>query len=150
MTDPAPDRSTNFLDRRFDSKGLKPRVAASVIATLWLIAIIVSGALMRLLDPGTFATVWDGLWWATQTVTTVGYGDIVPASAAGQFVAAVLMVGGLSFFAVVTAWITTQFVTRAAGDRDGAGDAELAAVREELAAIRAKLEQLGGAPPPAD
>ena len=49
------------------------------------------------------------MWWATQTVTTVGYGDVVPDSAGGQLIAVVLMVGGLSFFAVVTGVITSVF-----------------------------------------
>ena len=57
------------------------------------------------------------MWWATQTVTTVGYGDVVPDSAGGQLIAVVLMVGGLSFFAVVTGVITSVFVTRAQAER---------------------------------
>ena len=42
------------------------------------VAIVIFGVVERLVDPDTFDTVWDGMWWATQTVTTVGYGDVVP------------------------------------------------------------------------
>lgn len=112
--DPLPAR---VIDRRIKAKGLRPRVAASIIATLWLIAIVVFGIVQHLVDPDTFETVWDGMWWATQTVTTVGYGDIVPDDTAGQVMAAVMMIGGLSLFAVVTGAITSEFVARAEATR---------------------------------
>ena len=88
-----------MVERRVQRKGLRPRVAASVIALLWVIAIVIFGIVEHLVDEQSFDTVWDGMWWATQTVTTVGYGDIVPEDTAGQVIAAVLMIGGLSLFA---------------------------------------------------
>ena len=86
------------------------------------------------------------MWWATQTVTTVGYGDIVPKDWVGQLIAVVLMVGGLSLFAVVTGSITSAFVTAAqarSGDAAEAGleqkvdelGAEIAALREQIARL---------------
>ena len=56
----------------------------------------------RLVDPNTFDNVWLGMWWALQTVTTVGYGDVVPVSTAGKLIASFMMLGGLSLLAVVT------------------------------------------------
>ena len=118
-------------------------MAASVLAVLWLIAILVFGLLIHLLDKETFSSFGDGAWWATQTVTTVGYGDIVPADRLGKAVAMVLMVGGLSFFAVITGLITTEFITRAnekvSKDRDDAITTTLASLREELASLREEL-----------
>ena len=137
MGDPG-DQEHSLLDRvigkRVEKKGLRPRVAASIIAVLWLIAIVVFGIVEHLIDPDTFDTIWLGMWWATQTVTTVGYGDVVPGEAAGQFIAAVLMIGGLSLFAVVTGVITSAFVARA--------QAERRADREDP--VMAKLEQMAG------
>ena len=52
------------------------------------------------------------MWWAIQTVTTVGYGDVVPGSTAGKVIATFLMLGGLSLFAVVTGAITSAFVAQ--------------------------------------
>ena len=101
------------IARRVEKKGLRPRVAASIIAILWVIAIVIFGIVERLVDPDTFDSIWLGMWWATQTVTTVGYGDVVPADTAGQLIATVLMIGGLSLFAVITGFITSAFVARA-------------------------------------
>jgi voltage-gated potassium channel Kch len=135
-----------FVQRRVEKKGLRPRVAASVIAVCWVIAIVVLGIVEHLIDRESFATIWDGMWWATQTVTTVGYGDIVPQQTGGQVVAAVLMILSLSFFAVITGAITSMFVT-AAQARRGTEDplaggvahltTEIAALREQVARLEA-------------
>ena len=137
---------SRLLERRIAKKGLRPRVAAAVIATLWLIAIVVFGIVEHLIDGDTFNTVWSGMWWATQTVTTVGYGDIVPKDWVGQLIAVLLMVGGLSLFAVVTGSITSAFVTAAqAGTRS---DAEVALEQKlddlaaEMAALREQIARL--------
>ncbi len=77
-------------------------------------------------------------------MTTVGYGDVVPQSTAGKIVASVVMLGGLSFLAIITALITSAFVTRAqTSAQAGTGrdvldqlheiSAQLATVKEQLA-----------------
>lgn len=53
-----------------------------------------------------------GVWWALVTVTTVGYGDITPSSLGGKLAGAVLMVGGLVSFSLVTATVASIFVER--------------------------------------
>ncbi len=146
----APERKSEplaerYLERRIEAKGLRPRVAAAVIAVLWLIAIVVFGLLVHIVDRSTFEDTWEGMWWATQTVTTVGYGDVVPASTAGRFVGAILMIGGLSLFAVVTGTITSSFVTRAQRHQptmDPETAARLDAIAAELRDLREQVEGL--------
>ena len=58
-------------------------------------------------DVNTFG---DGIWWALVTVTTVGYGDITPATNLGRFVASALMFLGLGLIATVTAIVSAKFV----------------------------------------
>jgi voltage-gated potassium channel Kch len=128
-----------IVERRIARHGLRPRVAASVIALVWLAAIAVFGVIEHLVDPKSFDNVWLGMWWATQTVTTVGYGDVVPNQAGGQLIATVLMVGGLSFFAVITGMITSLFVTRQQADRRAEEDDPVLARLDE---ISADLEQI--------
>lgn len=148
-----------YVERRIARKGLRPRVAASLIAIVWLIAIVAFGIVEHLVDPDSFGSVWSGMWWATQTVTTVGYGDVVPDAAAGQVIAALLMIGGLSLFAVVTGTITSVFVARAEAarraDREDVLLTRVEELREEVAGLRRRLdgsapgrEPAGGGDPP--
>jgi voltage-gated potassium channel len=53
------------------------------------------------------------VWWAIETVTTVGDGDVVPDQTEGKVIAGFLMLGGLSLLSVITATITSGFVSRA-------------------------------------
>jgi len=135
-----------LIERRFEQKGVRPRVAAVVIAGLWLLAIVVFGVLIRVVDHESFDNVWLGMWWATQTVTTVGYGDYVPAQTGGQVIGVILMVGGLSFFAVITGAITSSFVTAAQERRRRSGEdpvvQRLDRMAEEVGALRAELARI--------
>jgi voltage-gated potassium channel len=148
MDDPEQPLAAQIIERRFAKKGLRPRVAAGIIAMLWLAAIVVFGILVRIVDPDSFDNVWLGMWWATQTVTTVGYGDYVPAQTGGQIIGTVLMVGGLSFFAVITGAITSAFVTGAQARRRAAGDdpviQRLDSMAAELETVRAELARING------
>jgi voltage-gated potassium channel len=144
----APRRSGNWVERRLASKAVRPRNAAYIITAFWALAVILFGTVESLIDPKTFHTVWLGLWWAVETVTTVGYGDVVPAQTAGKIIAAFLMLGGLSLLAVITAAITSVFVSRAEAQREAArGDQtdpigqKLDQLAAQLAEIRSQLDQ---------
>lgn len=127
------------IEKRIRRQGFRPRYAAYLIIASWSVGVVVFGVVERLVDPGTFGNVWLGMWWAIQTVTTVGYGDVVPGSTAGKVIGSFLMLGGLSLFAVVTGTITSAFVTQR--QREGAigGDDRVASRLDELAA---KLDEL--------
>ena len=56
-------------------------------------------------DGGRVHSFFDALWWSSSTITTVGYGDIYPVTAAGRIVGTFTMVVGISTFAIVTARI---------------------------------------------
>ncbi len=114
-----------------------------MIAAIWLIAIAAFGVIEHVAEPDTFDNVWLGMWWATQTVTTVGYGDVVPDQALGQVIATMLMIGGLSFFAVITGLITSIFVARAQSERRASTSdpvmQQLSQIKSELAEIKGRL-----------
>ena len=129
-------------------KPLTVRRAAGVIASVTLSITIISGVLMHFTDERTFPNIGDGLWWAIQTVTTVGYGDLVPTSTVGRLVAALVMVLGIGFLTVVTAAITSTFIESARRRIESTApdtlSAKLDQIGARLDAIEAGLKDLGG------
>jgi voltage-gated potassium channel Kch len=73
---------------------------------------VVGGIVIRFTDPHNFSSVGLGIWWALQTVTTVGYGDVVPSTDAGRVVGGFEMVIGVAFIAFVTAAVTSAVIER--------------------------------------
>jgi voltage-gated potassium channel len=132
--------------KRADRRGIRPRDAALLVSGFWALAVVVFGIVERAVDPKTFHSVWLGMWWAIETVTTVGYGDIVPESTAGKIIAGFLMLGGLSLISVLTAVITSGFVALAQQRRRASGDdpigQRLNEITAELHAVNAKLDRL--------
>jgi voltage-gated potassium channel len=98
---------------RFLREPVSVRGAARVIVAVTALIVVLGGVLMRVLDEGEFPNVWLGIWWALQTVTTVGYGDVTPKDPAGRVVAAFVMLEGVALLSIVTAAITSIFVARA-------------------------------------
>ena len=100
-----------------------------VIATVATTMTLGAGALMTVIDREQFPSIGSGLWWAAQTVTTVGYGDNVPASLAGRLLAVGVMLLGIGFLTVITAAITSTFVARSRLELAPSG-ADLAAAEQ--------------------
>ena len=89
---------------------LTARRAAGIIAVFTVAITVAGGLLERILDHQEYPTIGRGLWFALQTVTTVGYGDVTPAQSVGRFIATVVMLTGIGFLAVVTAAVTASLV----------------------------------------
>ena len=122
------------------SRAATPRTAAAVIATVTTTITVAAGLLMTVIDHKGFPSIGSGLWWAVQTVTTVGYGDRVPETTPGQILAAVVMLLGIGFVTVITASITGAFVSRTR--KEATGDTAQSA--EQLQDIIARLERIEG------
>jgi voltage-gated potassium channel len=137
------------IERKLDramARASKPRGAAILIASTVSTITVIAGLSMTLIDPSGFPTIGTGLWWAVQTVTTVGYGDRVPKTAAGQLVAALVMLLGIAFVTVTTASITGAFVAQTRTRNDGGSPAnvtaeQLRAIEKRLAGIEAALNE---------
>ena len=134
------------LERRLDravSRATTPRGAAIVIATVSTVMTVGSGAVMTLVDRHNYPSIGSGLWWAAQTVTTVGYGDNVPMTVAGQIVAVVVMLVGIGFLTVITAAITSTFVSRSRHEQ-APPDVETA-LAEQFRQLDSRLERIEAA-----
>ena len=115
------------------------RYAASAIVTVTAVIVLASGVLMRLLDHKEYPNIWLGIWWAIQTVTTVGYGDVTPKSLPGRIVAGAVMLEGIALLAIVTAGVTSAFVRRAEQEHELAEDQ---AEKRERDQIEARFDSL--------
>jgi voltage-gated potassium channel len=123
------------------ARAATPRGAAIVIATTATVITVGSGFLVTIVDRDEYPSIGSGLWWAVQTVTTVGYGDNVPASTAGRLVAVLVMLLGISFLTVITASITSTFVARSRS----APEPSEPATAEQLRALDRRLERIEAA-----
>jgi voltage-gated potassium channel len=125
----------NLVERRMSRFLREPpsiRMAASVIVTATALVVVGGGVLIRVLDHSEYPSIWVGMWWSIQTVTTVGYGDVTPKHASGRFVGVVVMLEGIAFLAIITAVITSSFVARAEREHALADDVEDAALEARL------------------
>lgn len=83
-----------------NTNGFKYMVLTSIIL------VFIGGALISFAEN---ITLQDGIWWALVTTTTVGYGDISPATYFGRIIAIVLMIVGIGLIGSVTSTLTSFF-----------------------------------------
>lgn len=108
-------------------------------AVLTLLVIVIAGAVQSLIDTKDFSSTWDGIWWAVETVTTVGYGDLKPTTVEGRIVAMVVMLFGIGFLSVLTATIASRFVKTERGEETDEILAALARLEAEMAVLIKRL-----------
>jgi voltage-gated potassium channel len=130
-----------MLRRRFEN--MRPRTAVIVIFVSTTLVVILCAVLAYLLARKDFGGFGVALWWSLQTVTTVGYGDVVPATTYGRLIAAIVMLFGIAATSVLTAFVTSalfevalrrhrQFDERALMKRLDAIDERLASIAGSL------------------
>lgn len=141
MAGPSQESSKGWLVDRLNSKPLTAGRAALLISVFTFGLTMLAALVAVVLDPEDFPNLGISAWWALQTVTTVGYGDFVPTSTEGRAIGSVVMLGGISFVAVVTAAIAAALV-EAARRRARAAAAEEHPLAPQLEEISARLQRL--------
>ena len=100
--------------------------------------------------PGaTIESFPDAVWWAFETVTTVGYGDMVPETVKGRLIAIALMIAGVALLGVVTATLASWMVERVSlGERARSRitDEHVAELSEQIRILTAQLTLAGVLP----
>jgi voltage-gated potassium channel len=99
------------------------------------------GLVATLVDEKDFQSFGDAAWWALVTLTTVGYGDIVPTTTAGRAVGSALIVFGVTFLSFLTATITSLFVSVDQERRQTDAQIRQEAVESETRALFLRLEK---------
>jgi voltage-gated potassium channel len=130
-------RASRLLGRMLFRQRKQSAMLAAALVALFLI-VGSSAAILRFEDHGdaNIKTANDAVWWAFTTITTVGYGDRFPVTAEGRIIAAILMTAGVGLFGAFSAAVAAWFLA----PEDEATDEELAALRGEIATLRALVE----------
>jgi voltage-gated potassium channel len=138
------ERSGPLMQRALFDKPITPRRAAQLIAVASLSLTLVGGLAVWLFDRKGIGSLGDSLWWAMQTVTTVGYGDVVPQGTSGRIIGALLMLNGIALLSVVTAAVTAMLVEQARRRHSGTDDdlkAALERIESRLGEIESRLDR---------
>lgn len=132
---------------RFLNAFLVQRARVSLRALGWVAgvtvtAVVIAGCAVHWTDRATFHTAWDGVWWACTTVTTVGYGDVVPVSTPGRIVAVFLMFTGIGLVSILTAAIASALLAEDVAEEEHNLDDQLSHITQLLTRIEARMVAL--------
>jgi voltage-gated potassium channel len=134
-----------------ESKPLTARRAAAIIASFTIVVTIGGGALAWVTNRDDFSSLGAALWWALQTATTVGYGDVVPASTSGRLIGAVVMLSGIAFLTVITGSVTAALVETARRRAGGLSQRQISTrldeISDRLSAIEGHMDTSRDEPP---
>jgi voltage-gated potassium channel len=86
--------------------------AVATIVGVAILLVLISGVLARVVEGETFTSLGLAYWWAMETVTTVGYGDIVPHTLPGRLVGTLLMLTGIALIPTLTSVIVSTLVSK--------------------------------------
>ncbi|WP_405374786.1 ion transporter [Pseudobutyrivibrio sp.] len=88
------------------------KVKSQLMAVLFLIIIYIFGAAMLIfqLEPNLFNNFFDALYWATISITTIGYGDIYPVTTVGRLITMISALVGMAVIALPTGIITAAYM----------------------------------------
>ncbi len=128
------DRQLERMRKSAMSGRIIPYLAA-VTATVTILAALA----VRLLARGEFGTFGESIWWAAQTVTTVGYGDVIPSTAFSKVIAVLVMFFGIATLSLTTA-VVTSIVMSSSHERSAALGED--PYMEALLRIEERLEAL--------
>jgi voltage-gated potassium channel len=141
--------------RRTKAAALRTRILVYGIAAAAILILIAS---LQVLDVernaphATIVSFGDAIWWACVTATTTGFGDFTPVTVVGRVVGVILMFGGVALAGIITAtlasWVFERGATAEDEEVDAATKADVHALRDEIAALRALLARQGEERPP--
>ena len=131
-----------FLRVSKDTRDLLSRHNLGITLFICFVILVISGLLISGIDPA-FETPLDGLWWAWVTVTTVGYGDLVPATTEGRIFGSLLILMGLAMFSMLTASFSVFFIEqdeRELSEKEERNIERIERVEEKLDKIEKQLD----------
>ena len=130
------DKQLARLNRAVVSGRIIPYLVALMFVIMFAGAVAVS-----VLSPNSFESFGNALWWSATTVTTIGYGDVVPGTSGGRVIAVFVMFASVATVSFTTAVVTATFVAYHQR-RLGHEDQRHQEILESLEKIERRLERL--------
>jgi voltage-gated potassium channel len=100
--------SESGLDR-INRAVVSGRIIPYLVAVMFIVGALGTAA-VELLSPNSFQSLGDAAWWSATTVTTIGYGDVVPGTGGGRVIAVFVMFASVATVSFTTAVLTASFV----------------------------------------
>lgn len=107
------------LQQKFRNLIRKPPFQAMILILLITIVAAIVVSYSEAHHNAQFKSFWDSVWWVLVTISTVGYGDKVPTTPVGRITAVTIMLFGIALLSVITATISSIFVTRKIREEKG-------------------------------
>jgi voltage-gated potassium channel len=137
-------RYTASTTRRIErAGGITPGIAVEIISAVTIVVVFIGALVMWLVDHDNSPNYGRALWWAAQTVTTVGYGDVVPQNTPGKIVAAIVMFSGIALITVVSGAVASGLVQTVRRKRGMDTETQ---ILQEIEALHRRLDDLGAPP----
>ena len=95
----------------------KQKKVLSAVATMAVAYILISALVIYNVEPGSFETFFDAIYWATISLTTVGYGDIYPITTIGRIVTMISSAFGIAIIALPSGVITAGYLEEISKDK---------------------------------
>lgn len=133
--------------RRIFGRALRGKVAVYVIGSSLLLVFLAALAILeaeRHAPGARIVNFGDAIWWAFETITTVGYGDFEPITLEGRLVAVGLMISGIALLGVITATLAAWLVAQVSVAEDKEAEitrAEIAELGQAIQSLRNELAQ---------
>jgi len=125
-------------ERQAESTLMVTAVAVILVVTIGSSAIVMAEEHVQ---DAQIQTGGEAVWWAFQTISTVGYGDYVPITGTGRAIGIIMMLLGVSVFTVLTSYLATTFLTQRNRQADEAQTDELRAELDEIKALLRDIQQ---------
>jgi voltage-gated potassium channel len=109
--------------------------AVGTIIGVALALVLVGGGLARIIEPETFTSIGLSYWWAVETVTTVGYGDVVPKDVWGRLVGVGLMLTGIALIPTLTSVIVSTLISKRTDEDQARLEGMLSRVEQRLSEL---------------